>query len=330
MRVDPEGWLDAGARGCRVLHLPTVRTARLDGAGALGLVWHATGGVGGPGYAERLARRIQRYRRGLDRPASWHLLIGRDGTVYQSASLLVATWHTGRPGVVAGQPCPNVNLVTIGVELENAGPLQVVGGRAYAWPYWKDAARRRPDPRHAVEAARPQIHDGSHYDGFPHAQVRAAAAVVDALAGFLGWSREAAAYSHSMFAAPAKTDPGRLWMERHRTRHLSDAVARTACGGDLGRRAGGTAHQGTREERVSPRGARPPRRRRALGRAGGSPGDGGCHQGRQRRRPASARHPRDRQERRDGGRQITSRQERTGRDRGCPRSRSGRRGPLSR
>ena len=88
MRVDAKGWLEAAPAGVPVLHLPSARTTALGPAGARGLVWHATGGVGRPGAAERLARRIQTYRPGVDRPASWHLLVGKDGTVYQSASVL--------------------------------------------------------------------------------------------------------------------------------------------------------------------------------------------------------------------------------------------------
>lgn len=214
MRVDAQGWLQAVPGGARVLHLPTVRTTPLGSAGALGLVWHATGGIGSPGAAGRLAQRIQTYRRGVDRPASWHLLVGKDGTVYQSASVLVGTWHTGRPGVVAGRRLGNVNAATVGVELENAGRLHVVAGRAYSWPYWRDAGRRRPDPRYALPASNVEKHGGQPYDGFPALQVWAAAEIVDALRSFFGWSREAAGYGHAMFAAPSKTDPGLLWMEQ--------------------------------------------------------------------------------------------------------------------
>ena len=123
---------------------------------------------------------------------------------------------------MAGHRHGNVNAATIGVELDNAGPLKEVAGRAYAWPYWRDAGRRRPNPRYVVPAGNVEYHDGEPYDGFPASQVRAAVEIVDALRNFLGWTREAAGYGHSMFAAPSKTDPGRLWMEQRLPRILDE------------------------------------------------------------------------------------------------------------
>ena len=215
MRVDPDGWLQAEPGGPSVVHLPTVRTTPLGPEGTLGLVWHATGGVGGPRFAEGLARRIQTYRRGIDRPASWHLLISaEDGTIFQSAPITVGTWHVGRPGVIAGVPRRNVNAFTIGVELQNAGPLVEVDGVFYAWPFWLDPARQKPDPRYRVAAERVGRVCGRAYDAFTPAQVTSARSLVEALARHRGWGPDAFRHLHSDFAAPVKTDPGDLWKER--------------------------------------------------------------------------------------------------------------------
>ncbi|MFH0900566.1 MAG: hypothetical protein V2A73_08045 [Pseudomonadota bacterium] len=77
--VDDAGWLISEDSSVRVIRLPTVRRCQLEVPAPLGMVWHWTGGAGGPGFAESLCRRIQRYRRGIDRPASWHLLIANAG-----------------------------------------------------------------------------------------------------------------------------------------------------------------------------------------------------------------------------------------------------------
>jgi hypothetical protein len=211
MRLDPDGWLSAERGGAQVVRFPTVRTTPLATVTPLGLVWHATGGVGGPRFAEGLARRIQTYRRGIDRPASWHVLISADGTIYQGAPFTVGTWHVGRPGLIAGAQRRNVNSVTIGVELENAGPLAQVQGAFYAWPYWLDRAHRKPDPRYRVSVTRVARVDGRTYDAFTPAQIAGTRELVSTLIRHAGWKREAFTYCHSDFASPWKTDPVALW-----------------------------------------------------------------------------------------------------------------------
>jgi hypothetical protein len=119
-----------------VVRLPTVRTCALATARPVALVWHGTGGAPRPGHAERLAKRIQTYRRGLDRPASWHFLVSARGEILQSAPITVGTWHVGRPGTIEGHTHRNVNAATIGIELENPGRLLKVKDRFYCWPYF--------------------------------------------------------------------------------------------------------------------------------------------------------------------------------------------------
>jgi hypothetical protein len=104
MRLDDEGWLVAEEGDPAVARYPTVRRSPLVVPAPLGIVWHWTAGRGGPGFAEALARRARTYRRGIDRAASWHVLIAKDGGIHQSAPFTVGTWHVGRPGVIAGRP----------------------------------------------------------------------------------------------------------------------------------------------------------------------------------------------------------------------------------
>jgi hypothetical protein len=213
MRLDEKGWLQAEAGDAKVVALPTVRTTTLEVPSPLGLVWHTTGGVGGPNFAEVLARRIQDYRRGVDRPASWHFLIAKNGDIFQSASFSVGTWHVGMPGNIAGWAFKNINHATIGVELANAGPLLGHEGQFYAWPYWKPGSDKFPEPRFRIAPGRVVVRDLVAFDGFPDAQIASAGKLAECLARRLGWDVAALQHGHADFAAPRKTDPGPLWMK---------------------------------------------------------------------------------------------------------------------
>lgn len=231
MRVDEKGWLLADVGEPRIVILPTVRTYRLVVRAPVALIWHTTGGVGGPRWAEVLARRIQTYRQGVDRPASWHFLIAKDGTIFQSAPTTVGTWHVGMPGVLGGRSFENVNHASIGVELENAGLLVENAGQFYTWPYYL-AGGRTPDPRSRLDRQRVAHHEGHAFDGFPEAQVLSAAALSTGLAHALGWDESALRHGHADFAAPRKIDPGPLWMKEILPRILdvTGAVAQAAGG----------------------------------------------------------------------------------------------------
>jgi N-acetyl-anhydromuramyl-L-alanine amidase AmpD len=194
-----------------------VRTYTLAVAAPLGIVWHATEDRGGPGYAEALARRIQTFRSGIDRPASQHLVIAKDGSICQSAPFSVATWHVGMPGVIAGKRFANVNHATVGVELENAGRLKRLGALAYCWPYFVDpqvpAYQRRPNPSCALPLDRAvATHDGL-FDTFTVAQESSATLVLHALATRYDWAREVCAYGHVQFDPQHREDPGPIWKE---------------------------------------------------------------------------------------------------------------------
>ncbi len=113
LEVDAEGWLV----GARVVQIPSVRTSLLTTPGEvpIGVVLHYT--ATDHGTARSLAKRIATYRRGIDRAASWNILIAADGTIYQSAPLTRGTWHCAK-GLLDGH---KINACTIGVELEGHG-----------------------------------------------------------------------------------------------------------------------------------------------------------------------------------------------------------------
>lgn len=62
--------------------------------------------------------------------ASAHVVLGRDGSICQLASFNVKTWHAGAShwDGVSG-----LNGCSIGIEMDNAGPLKKVGDKYQAW-----------------------------------------------------------------------------------------------------------------------------------------------------------------------------------------------------
>lgn len=217
MKIDDKGWLVSEDGDPVLKRYPTVRTYELAAPAPLGIVWHYTAGRGGAGFAEALARRAQTFRRGVDRPASWHVLVAKDGAIYQSAPFTVGTWHVGRPGVIAGRRFDNINHATVGCELENAGRLRKLGDRVYCWPYYvnPDAPEyeRRPDPRCALEMERAVVTNEGLFDAFTAMQEASATALLRALAARFGWTREVSAYGHIDFDSPRKEDPGPIWKQ---------------------------------------------------------------------------------------------------------------------
>ena len=210
-----DGWLIAEEGDPVIHHIPTTRTCKLDTPKPLGIVHHYTGGVGND-LARNLAERIRTYDRKVDRPASWHLIIAKSGEIFQSASLLRGTWHIGRNGTVGGKPWKNVNRVTIGIELENAGRLRRVGDRYYCHPYWKnpdaDPSARVPNPKLMIDSSRAKRFPGvGVFETFTTAQEETAARLLSLCVGEFGWDKAACSHNHSDFDSPRKEDCGPAW-----------------------------------------------------------------------------------------------------------------------
>jgi N-acetylmuramoyl-L-alanine amidase len=62
--------------------------------------------------------------------ASAHLVLARDGAITQLAPFNVVTWHAG---VSQWLGVEGLNTASIGVEIDNAGPMNQVGDRYVAW-----------------------------------------------------------------------------------------------------------------------------------------------------------------------------------------------------
>ncbi|RMH34838.1 MAG: N-acetylmuramoyl-L-alanine amidase [Nitrospirae bacterium] len=65
-----------------------------------------------------------------DAKASAHLVLGRDGRITQLAPFNIKTWHAGRS---AWDGLKGLNAHSIGIEMDNAGPLRQVGDTLQAW-----------------------------------------------------------------------------------------------------------------------------------------------------------------------------------------------------
>jgi len=62
--------------------------------------------------------------------ASAHLVLGRDGSICQLAPFNVKTWHAG---ISHWEGLSGLNSSSIGIEMDNAGPLKKVGDKYQAW-----------------------------------------------------------------------------------------------------------------------------------------------------------------------------------------------------
>lgn len=62
--------------------------------------------------------------------ASAHIVLARDGAITQLAPFNVVTWHAG---VSQWNGIVGLNSASIGIEMDNAGPMSVVGDKFIAW-----------------------------------------------------------------------------------------------------------------------------------------------------------------------------------------------------
>jgi N-acetylmuramoyl-L-alanine amidase len=62
--------------------------------------------------------------------ASAHLVLARDGTITQLAPFNIKTWHAG---LSHWDGLSGLNSYSIGIEMDNAGPLKKVGDQYQAW-----------------------------------------------------------------------------------------------------------------------------------------------------------------------------------------------------
>ena len=86
------------------------------------LVFHYTAGKSAPSSINWLTN--------PESKASAHLVLARDGTITQLAPFNIKTWHAG---LSHWDGLSGLNGYSIGIEMDNAGPLKKVGGKYQAW-----------------------------------------------------------------------------------------------------------------------------------------------------------------------------------------------------
>jgi N-acetyl-anhydromuramyl-L-alanine amidase AmpD len=213
-----DGWLS----GPNVSRIPSVRhsplTSKAHGEpGPLALIWHWT--ATGKGTADTIAKRWATYKRGVDRAASCHLFVCRDGRILQLVPFTLGSWHCA-VGRIDGH---RVNSCTVGIELENVGEVRMVvelkdgeyvpatGGDPKAvwmgWPFGKrnDKGKAEIGPRPVHEAV---AHGRKFYESFSEAQIAAAKAVKAALMEAYGIAEARAVMGHRDYDPQRKSDPG--------------------------------------------------------------------------------------------------------------------------
>ncbi len=152
------------------------------------LVIHYTAGSSFNGSLSHLTRR--------GAGASAHLLIGRDGAIAQLVPFNRIAWHAG---VSRWQGLEGLNKHSIGIELDNAGPLDRQGEHWSAW-----FGRSYPDDE--VIVARHK--NGGRRRGWQAYSEAQLAAALEASAALCQHYGLADVLGHDDIAPERKTDPG--------------------------------------------------------------------------------------------------------------------------
>lgn len=121
MKLDHPSWL--------AIPSPNFSSGRKANFPVAGLVMHFTAAGSGKGSADYFSKKeVSWVEGGVTKTAkvsaASHLVIDRDGTVYQCVSFADRAWHAGPAQLWNGKPTPtNVNDFTIGIEIANWGKL---------------------------------------------------------------------------------------------------------------------------------------------------------------------------------------------------------------
>jgi N-acetylmuramoyl-L-alanine amidase len=140
--------------------------------------------------------------------ASAHLVIDRDGTVYQLAPLSAVCWHAGPSSWRGRQMC---NGFMIGIELVNAGPLVKKGDGKF---YFEVAKSRECPKKEAVEGRQKLWPSTTHWQEYPQEQLDALIEVSRAIQHTYNIAEENIV-GHEDIAPTRKSDPGPAFPMAH-------------------------------------------------------------------------------------------------------------------
>lgn len=130
--------------------------------------------------------------------ASAHIVVGRDGTIKQIVPFNVRAWHAG---VSVWRGRSNVNDFSIGIEIDNWGPLtRTEGGQFKSW------TGEVIDPNMVGKMKHKNETNDRYWEIYTEAQLRAVADVTEAL--LAAYPSITEIVGHDDIAPKRKTDPG--------------------------------------------------------------------------------------------------------------------------
>jgi N-acetylmuramoyl-L-alanine amidase len=134
--------------------------------------------------------------------ASAHLVIDRDGAIYQCVDFQDTAWHAGvSKWPVTGEAYGNsVNDITVGIELANLGQLKKLPDGSFQTSTGK-----------TYKSEVVQGPDGNFYEPFPQAQLDAAVHAAKLVAAQFPGLKPERIVGHRDIAPTRKTDPGPCW-----------------------------------------------------------------------------------------------------------------------
>lgn len=193
MRVADHRLCDDSGAPVRFQQTPNIG-AKLSGPRLI--VMHYTAGRGAQQSADWLCNRKAK--------ASAHLVIGADGGIIQLAGFDRVTWHAGRSEwELDGKLVTGINAHSIGIELDNPGPLQktAAGWATYFGKRWPAADVVIDRHKHAAPGSAPR-----GWAAYPEAQILAAYVACEALIDAYPTLQDVV--GHDDVAPGRKTDPG--------------------------------------------------------------------------------------------------------------------------
>jgi len=169
------------------------------------LVMHYT--ASGPGALNDATHFARRGKSG----ASAHLIVGREGEMFQSVSMLDIAHHAGR-SVWRGQT--SCNKFSIGIEVDNWGPLTYQGENMFrAWPGTQVPSDSVYEGRHKNGG------DYEYWEGYPETQLAFLDEVVETILAKYPSIQDIA--GHDDIAPNRKEDPGPAFPMKRYTDQLS-------------------------------------------------------------------------------------------------------------